>query len=694
MTSKNNSCEWSTSTATRTTSSSNDISNTSSSSGNVGSSINHISSAMQHPNSSNEEIKRIKGETTTTTTTTKKVQKGLLYRHPSSNENLQPYFAYFSSSLVFMANRTNIPNFWITSLQMSSVYSHSLFRSCQQVQTDFETADGCQSLCATEILLHPSICLTYSNKQRNMDTIQTNNYKVIAISQLDISSNRETVIPTIAQLISHLWMTSNTPPAKPKSTNKAGVSVSHSNFSSSTTTITTTTTTTSYGKSFLSTVSWAATKLLSKLDLMDDPQEAQELQSCVELLQKDRDHISKHTITSIDSDVPTTTTTTSTTANEGTTQLLLSVDLIGHCCQYLLDRLPNAVEAILGPTNEFYSYYYKNTIRPQIILQTTNMHSSELVSFWKFCQLTGTTQHPSQQQRQPPPNSTTDDSFELSTAIPQLLSQISKDDSDVLFHVLKSSGKIYMENANNDDTSLCCVVVSDNSFREVDVALFRLLHAQWNVEQRVATYTKQYNELGIRAISRKHHSTAAAMYSMKQRKLVEHEIDKSQQIIFNLEQTRLHLEQAYTNKEMTNIFQLCRDAMKTTNHINLNIVDNIMLDLEEEMEQVRELSVSTHASSSNSNYYDLEDLERELAGLAIAAPPLKQVKSCSTTTKEATNGVDNVDPTRRINSSNECTPTLVDGTSDDAVTSAVIEESVEPSNTIDVPSSSLELLTA
>lgn len=678
MTSKNNSDEW-TSTANRRSSSSG-------------------TSAM-HPNSTNEQIQIIEA---TTINNGKEKKRLLLYRHPSWNENnLQPYFAH-SSSLVFMTDDgNNISNFWIISLQMSCVNSYSLFRSSKQVRTDFVTADGCESLCASEVLLHPSICFTYSNKHRNNNnnttTTKSNNYKVIALSQHDISTNNnndKVVIRTIAQLIANWWVMSNTLPAKPKSTNKATsikplVSVSHSNIS---------TTTTTYGKSFLSTVSWAATKLLSKFDLMDDPQEAQELQSCVELLQKDRDQISKRNNT-MDSNVlvvpaSSYSTTTSTANEDGTTLLLLlSVDLIGHCCQYLLDRLPNA-EAILGQNNDFYSYYYKNTIRPQIIL---HMHpsssSSELISFWKFCQLAGTTTTTHSQQQQQPNHNTEDDHyFELSTAVPQLLSHISKDDSYLLFHVLNSSGKIHKDN-NNDDDTVVVFVPEDGSFREVDVAIFRLLHAQWKVEQRVATYTQQYTELGIRAVSiKKQQQQQTAIHLMKQRKIVESEIDKSQQIIFNLEQTKLHLEQAYTNKELTNIFELCRDAMKNTNTTaDLSIVEDVMLVLEEEMEQVQELTVATSSAPSN-NYYELEDLERELAGLAIAAPPLKQVKSAtSTASREETNVVDKVDTASRI--SKESTPTLVDCTSDAAVSSNEIEESVEPSNTKDVPSS-LELLLA
>lgn len=527
-----------------------------------------------------------------------KKQSSLLSNHPQiinreqeEHEILQPYFSSVVPSVI--GDSLSLKEFWVTCLQMSSCNSNTLWRQVTQIKRDFVSSEGCQSLCVSQVLLHPSICYNLQHKVQ-LHRI-TGNVKVIAVPCETMDFSNYTLVQNIAKILANCWVRKG---ADAHSDHQQPCSSFHS-ISTSLSSISSSV----HGKSVISAVSWVATKLLSKLDLMDDPEDAQDIKDCAALLEKDMNRLSIGTNPSPKSFV-----TLDDDLNKLEAVALVSVDLVCQCCQHIIEFLPRFWIAAESLQNlNFHSYYYKNTFRPKIFLSKRE-HQQEILSFWKFCQFVGT--YTTRQHRE---ETSSTDYFNLVAAVPHLLSNLAEHDSHLLFHLLSFFGRIQTNFSQQNiciDENLVLFKYSDDNnaedgFHEVDAAIFQVTLAQWKIEERIAALDRQYIEWGKRALAYCSNKQKA-INLLKQRKMVELQIEKDRQFFFKLEQTKLHLEQAYYTK-------VTLDALENSHHVlknmkmNLENVEEIMLDLEEDMNYVGELSSVTAFSLISTNEHFLSD---------------------------------------------------------------------------------------
>jgi len=561
----------------------------------------------------------------------------LLARHPQLRsseceeiETLQPFFSSVVPSGI--GSSLKLQEFWVTCLQMSSCHANTLWRQSIQIRKEFVSTEGCESLCVSQVLLHPSLCYNIQCKQSLPSC--TRQIKVIAAPGEITNGNNYSLVQSVAKVLAELWAS--------KETNVFSQNQQpHSNYQATPTALPSHTSS-ARGTSVASTVSWVAAILLSKLDLMDDPDDAQEIQDAAALLEKDMNqlsigsnHSSKKIITSNDD------------SSKAPGVVLLSVDLVCQCCQLIVEYLPRFWNDAAESQKElrFYSYYYNNTSRPKLFLFKDENEQREMLSFWKFCQYVG-----SRVESEHDEESSSLDYFNLVTAVPHTLSKLAVHDSDLLFSVLSYFGRIQTSFCTKNSVAENLVLLKednnshiDDDLQEVDAAIFHLTRAQWEIEERIAALNKQYNVWGARAVEYSSRNRQIAINMLKRRKMVDLQIEKDRQLFFKLEQTKLHLEQSYFNKLVIDALQHSHVSMKNIK-MDLENVEDAMLDLEEDMKYADELT--TFSLAPNTEYLLLDEVDFDSISLGIQPEPTATVGLENNKEKITNDNIATSDPTQ------------------------------------------------
>ncbi|KAG7370584.1 Snf7 family protein [Nitzschia inconspicua] len=154
----------------------------------------------------------------------------------------------------------------------------------------------------------------------------------------------------------------------------------------------------------------------------------------------------------------------------------------------------------------------------------------------------------------------------------------------------------------------------------IPIALWDLQAAETLIERQIQDWSDKIDECNIQALeATRANKNTVALHFMRKRKRLQGEIDAASQKLVNIEQAKAAIENAHTNKMIVDVLagstQLLKDLREGQ---SVQQVDDVMIDLQQELEEQKELNDAITASNTFAmgGIISDDDLLKELENLS------------------------------------------------------------------------------
>ena len=155
-------------------------------------------------------------------------------------------------------------------------------------------------------------------------------------------------------------------------------------------------------------------------------------------------------------------------------------------------------------------------------------------------------------------------------------------------------------------------------FSEMDIAIFKLTHASWMLEQRISQLSTSIESLQKLALSaQRKNNTNLALIQMKKRKMAMDEMERLQPTLLNIESGLQCLQRAKNDVHIMKSYQLLHSTLKSVEGMGLTKehIHDLMDSIHENTEELN--WIHEELAMVHNRDVDSDELEREFQALEL-----------------------------------------------------------------------------